>query len=357
MEERELDDLVAFLPPLLQALERLGFVARYLNPQDFEAVMAAIGAPDAELRAQVHRLDAWPPGLAEIRAALIASASETLAAYEGLRAAPSDPDSLTAIFRALRHLPRAQEALYPLAHDLAPVSRVFLDPAVRENAGLLHRLSHAAPSPDTGVLHYDNAPDSRGGFSAYVPEYYDPGRPWPLVVALHGGGGNGRSFLWSWLRDARSRGAIVVAPTAIGRTWAITGDDPDTPNLGRLLGYVRGRWNIDPTRILLTGMSDGGTFCYVSGLEPASPFTHLAPVSAAFHPMLASFADPGRLAGLPIHIVHGALDWMFPVDMAREAARDLGAAGAAVTYVEIDDLSHSYPREANAAILDGLEAG
>ena len=41
-----------------------------------------------------------------------------------------------------------------------------------------------------------------------------------------------------------------------------------------------------PRRMLLTGMSDGGTFTYVSGLEASSPFTHLAPVAAAFHPML-----------------------------------------------------------------------
>ena len=356
MEERELDDLVAFLPPLLQALERLGFVARHLNPPDFHAVMAAIGEPDAELRAQDHRLDAWPAGLEPVRTALVTAATEALAGYAALRAAPQEADSLTAIFRGLRHLPRALEALYPLAHNLPPVSRFFLDPAVRDDAGLLRRLAHAEPGPDTGVLHYDNAPDARGGFSAYVPEYYDADVAWPLVVALHGGSGNGRTFLWSWLRDARGRGAILAAPTALGRTWALTGEDPDTPNLGRLLGYIRGRWNIDPSRILLTGMSDGGTFSYVSGLEPASPFTHLAPVSAAFHPMLASFADPARVAGLPIHIVHGALDWMFPVDMAREAARHLTQAGAAVTYVEIDDLSHTYPREANAGILDWLVA-
>lgn len=229
---------------------------------------------------------------------------------------------------------------------------------MRDDAILLRRLARAEPSKDTGVLHYDTAPDARGGFSAYVPEYYDPQAAWPLVIALHGGSGNGRAFLWSWLRDARSRGVIVAAPTAIGRTWAISGEeDPDTPNLGRLVNYVRGRWNIDERRILLTGMSDGGTFSYVSGLEPASPFTHLAPVSAAFHPMLASFAAPERLQDLPIHIVHGALDWMFPVDMARDAAQRLTQAGAAVTYLEIEDLSHTYPREANATILDWLGVG
>jgi phospholipase/carboxylesterase len=103
-------------------------------------------------------------------------------------------------------------------------------------------------------------------------------------------------------------------------------------------------------------MSDGGTFSYVTGLEPASPFTHLAPVAAAFHPMLAQMADPERLSGLPIHLAHGALDWMFPVEMAREAQRALAAAGAEVTYREIGDLSHTYPRELNPHILAWLDA-
>jgi phospholipase/carboxylesterase len=179
------------------------------------------------------------------------------------------------------------------------------------------------------------------------------------VMALHGGSGNGRGFLWSWLRDARSRGAILVAPTATGNTsnkstWALMGEDTDTPNLGRILDLVRSRCNIDPTRLLLTGMSDGGTFCYVTGLESSSPFTHLAPVAATFHPLMAEMADARRLRGLPVYLVHGRLDWMFPVQVARQTRDALAAAGADVIYRELDDLSHCYPRETNAAILNWL---
>jgi phospholipase/carboxylesterase len=117
---------------------------------------------------------------------------------------------------------------------------------------------------------------------------------------------------------------------------------------------VRSRWNIDPTKLLLTGMSDGGTFCYVTGLERASPFTHLAPVAATFHPLMAEMADAERLRGLPVYIVHGRLDWMFPVQVARQTREALSAAGADVTYREIDDLSHCYPREVNPEILSWL---
>jgi phospholipase/carboxylesterase len=175
-----------------------------------------------------------------------------------------------------------------------------------------------------------------------------------LVVALHGGSGNGRNFLWSWLRDARSFGAILMAPTAIGPTWALMGEDGDTPNLARIIDLVRARYTIDPRRMLLTGLSDGGTFCYVTGLERSSPFTHLAPVAATFHPLMAELADAGRLLGLPIQIVHGALDWMFPVEVARQTDAALAAAGADIVYRELDDLSHCYPDEINAALLAWL---
>src|SRR5260370_15074993 len=53
--------------------------------------------------------------------------------------------------------------------------------------------------------------------SDLVPEYYTADRGWPLVMALHGGSGNGRGFLWSWLRDARSRGAIRSEERRVGK--------------------------------------------------------------------------------------------------------------------------------------------
>jgi phospholipase/carboxylesterase len=50
--------------------------------------------------------------------------------------------------------------------------------------------------------------------------------------------------------------------------------------------------------------------------------------------------------------MHGARDWMFPVTLARNAAEVLRKSGAQVTYREIDDLSHAYPRDENPAIMD-----
>ena len=119
-----------------------------------------------------------------------------------------------------------------------PVSSFFLNPELCEDADLLARLAVPA-NETTGITHDHNEPKSRGGFSLYVPEYYTTDRTWPLVMALHGGSGNGRGFLWRWLRDARSLGAILVTPTAMGSTWALMGEDADTQNLSRILDSVR----------------------------------------------------------------------------------------------------------------------
>jgi phospholipase/carboxylesterase len=71
--------------------------------------------------------------------------------------------------------------------------------------------------------------------------------------------------------------------------------------------------------------------------------------------MLLAMADPERLRGLPVYLAHGVLDWMFPVEVARQAQAALAAAGASVAYTEIDDLGHAYPREINAPMLAWLK--
>src|SRR4029077_9508482 len=92
------------------------------------------------------------------------------------------------LYRALRRFPRIQEALYPLAPALEPVSRWFLEPARRGDDAAVERLRAAALRDDEtrrGILHASNEREVRGGFSLYVPEGSDGQAPLPLVVALH----------------------------------------------------------------------------------------------------------------------------------------------------------------------------
>jgi len=89
--------------------------------------MEAAGHPDLALRAVRPRLAVWDEQFAHLRTPLQTASDATLAAFEGLRAVQHGNGDLIAVFRALRHVPRAQEALYPLAAKLPPVSGLLVD--------------------------------------------------------------------------------------------------------------------------------------------------------------------------------------------------------------------------------------
>jgi phospholipase/carboxylesterase len=328
------------LPRLLAVLDTLSDIARMMHPLRLSGLIAKLGDQDSSLQ---EMIDPETPTAIATRLALQACA--------GLRAAAEAENPMLEAYRAMRHYHRALEALAGLTKTDAVVGRYFLEPRYRDDPVLQQHLA-APPHPDSGIFHIANNTNERGGHSIYVPSWYDPARPAPVIFALHGGSGHGRLFLWNWFAEARSRGMIVVAPTAVGSTWSLMDPDIDTQNLQAILTRVSDRWRIDPAHMLLTGMSDGGTFTLLAGLAEDSPFTHLAPVAASFHPMLLAMTEPQRLNGLPIHLTHGAQDWMFPVHVARTAHRALAAAGAAITYREIADLSHAYPRDGQGEVLD-----
>ncbi len=123
MSEAVVDDIVAVLPPLLQSLEALGFIARHLNPPDFGARHGSRRHAGSDVAVGPSAAGAIGPGNShDVRTSLETASDAALAAFEGLRAVQHGNGDLVAVFRALRHAPRAQEALYPLAAKLPPVS-------------------------------------------------------------------------------------------------------------------------------------------------------------------------------------------------------------------------------------------
>jgi len=356
MDEPAVDTIARLVPAILKALYALEFTGRHIAPQTLLRLIEAIKDRDSDLEPALaqSRATAWPERLAPARACLEGAAEATNESLAALLAAPDADQPIVAAYRAMRGYAKACEQLYPMTPHLRPVSQFFLEAPARQDQVLLEQLAAIDPlKADVGVMHVGGPAGARGAFSLYVPETYDPSRAMPLVAALHGGSGNGGAFLWSWLREARTRGSILLAPTAAGPTWSMMEPPVDAGHITRMLDEIGGRWNLDRSRLLLTGMSDGGTYTYVWGLAASCPFTHLAPVAAAFHPMLMmTLADADRVRGLPVHIVHGALDWMFSARTAQAAKKTLAQAGAEVVYRELADLSHTYPRDENAAILD-----
>jgi phospholipase/carboxylesterase len=163
-----------------------------------------------------------------------------LQACAGLRSAANADNPTQQAHRAMRQYSRAPEALAPLADAEPAVSRYLLEPRFRDDPDLRQRLARP-PHPESGVFHSGNQTKERGGFSVFVPPWYDPTQPAQVIFALHGGAGHGRLFLWNWLPEARSRGLIVVAPTAAGGTWSLTEPAIDNQNLHAIWIRVRDR--------------------------------------------------------------------------------------------------------------------
>jgi phospholipase/carboxylesterase len=356
-----IDAIGAVVQPLLGTLERVVWVQRHLHPARAGRLAHALAPAIEALEPPRRALEAVPRphDLDFARDRLLDVSAQTLemarAFVEAGRAGPHPFE----LYRALRRFGRVQEALYPLAPAFGTISRWFLEPARRDDDALVESLRTGTMREDgvrAGVLHGENERAQRGGFTLYVPESWDGRTPMPMIVALHGGHGHGRDFLWTWLREARARGMLVLSPTAQQRTWSITGDDVDADGLRRMVAFVAERYAVDRGRVLLTGMSDGATYAARWLLEDDMPFTHLAPACGMLLPFLLG-GGAARAKGLPIYLVHGRLDWMFPVHTARAARDALQAAGARLVYREIEDLSHTYPRDENPAILDWLASG
>jgi len=131
----------------------------------------------------------------------------------------------------------------------------------------------------------------------------------------------------------------VLAPKSLGRTWAIENPDRDVLSIVAMLNRVRGEYAVDQDRVLVTRLSDGGTFAYALGSSRPNLFGGMAPITG----MLPPWLDVKKAKALPILIIHGAQDFIFPVMAARLANETLiGNGFAEVTYKELPDWSHAY---------------
>ncbi|MCR9141630.1 MAG: phospholipase [bacterium] len=350
----------AALPPelrelwsqLSEILTAFGDAQDRLDPPKIPEYADRLAPLAAALEKTVHAIDVTKLDRDAPAAVLTQSGVQLLGAASRFQGARTGPHEILKAFQALRPIARANDILFPLANRFVEISEHYLTPARRSDVSLRESLAKAAANPERGLMHFNNQRGHRGGYSLYVPENYTPDRAWPLIVALHGGSGHGADFLWSWLRDARAHGCLLAVPTSRDRTWSLHSPGVDAAGLNRMLDSVSGKWNVDAQRLLLTGISDGGTYSMLLSIVKQSPFTHYAPVAAAVHVLQNR---EGRVEApvrdTRIYQVHGAVDWMFPVEKARAAAQALKDAGAAIDYREIADLSHNYPRDENPAIL------
>ena len=129
----------------------------------------------------------------------------------------------------------------------------------------------------------------------------------------------------------------------------------DTRSVVRMFDEVTREYSIDRERVYLTGLSDGGIFTYILGLEQSELFRGLAPVAGALHLVVDRMLREGRGKDTPMLVIHGVHDFIFPVTFTRQTCNLLKQIGYNVNYEELPDWGHAYPvldqRAAGAAVV------
>jgi len=116
---------------------------------------------------------------------------------------------------------------------------------------------------------------------------------------------------------------------SLGPTWdyVLGGYGPDVAFVDRALERVFSRFRIDPSRVGVSGFSDGATYSLSLGVTNGDLFRHVV----AFSP---GFADLEHPHGSPeIFITHGIEDRTLPIDRtSRQIVPELEDLGLRVSY-------------------------
>jgi polyhydroxybutyrate depolymerase len=170
-----------------------------------------------------------------------------------------------------------------------------------------------APTAESRTLQVSGGSRS---YLLYLPSTYHRGRPTPLVLVFHGGGGRARGIAphTGFSRLAEREGFVVAYPQGLDGRWndsrgyAATHDDVGF--VRALLDTLERELSIDPRRVYATGISNGAMFAYRLACDLPGVFAAVAPVAGAMPTELA----PGCAHTQPVSVLafQGTADPLMP---------------------------------------------
>jgi predicted esterase len=230
--------------------------------------------------------------------------------------------------------------LYPIASDLY--------------ANLSHEEAAPLMPPRFYLGQYNK--DSPWGaelvpYGLYVPPHFQKEKgPFPLIVYLHGNGERTKARLFkAGLPLSISRQFGPNNPNGAFEFVAFFPIDPtgkwetgsgEVEDAMMALDYVIGRHRIDPARVYLTGISNGGMGVWRLAEAYPDKWAAVVPVSSFISPALA------KVQHIPAWIFHAAKDKQAPVKRERDLVKQLNEVHADVRYTEIPNKGHEIWREA-----------
>ena len=164
-------------------------------------------------------------------------------------------------------------------------------------------------------------------YLVHVPKGYDPKKPAPVVLALHGAAMNGPMMVtFCGLNKTSDEGGfLVVYPSGTGTgpflTWnaggfkgkMAEGRADDVAYIGKLLDDLATVVKVDEKRVYACGMSNGGMMCYRLAAELSERIAAIAPVAGTI-----AIEDSKPKRPVPVIHFHGTKDTFVPFETAKE---------------------------------------
>lgn len=205
-------------------------------------------------------------------------------------------------------------------------------------AGRLQARPQPPKERGTAGLYPLDLADERDGWIA-VPDGYQAEQPAPLILMLHGAGGNAMGALVLLQQASLFSSALVLAVESRQQTWDIIRGHygPDIRFIDQALEQTFKRYAVDKQRIAIAGFSDGASYALSVGLTNGDLFGHILAFSPGFMVVKEQVGQPR------IFIAHGRSDMVLPIERcSRRLAPQLKQAGYSVTYQEFDG-PHTVP--------------
>jgi len=216
-----------------------------------------------------------------------------------------------------------------------------------------------APDPRAEVKSYTFAPTGEElKYTMFVSSKVKPDTPAPLIVALHGLGGDANFIVRGNLIDmAEEGGYIVVGPLGYnvsgwyGSPVIAMGPDRPRPNLTELseldvmtvTQIAKSQFNVDPNRVYLMGHSMGGAGTIFLGQKHAdywAAIAAIAPAAFMMQPTQKDILAPIKAAKLPVMITQGSEDPVVPATTVRTWATAMNELGITHEYIEMEGRDH-----------------
>jgi len=187
------------------------------------------------------------------------------------------------------------------------------------------------------------------------PQPYTPTRASPVLLSLHGAGGNGKGeYQWCWAKWAKQWPGFIACPSGepAGQQWFKDGTfgEDQQPFVMALLADLRKNFAVDDDRILIHGFSNGGNASWYYAMHYPSLFAGM--VTRGGSPCSTKWFE--NLLHVPSYIVHGDKDSVIGAEDDRKAAAKLKNLAYDVTYKELPGGHNPFLNDTNPEIVTWL---